>query len=485
MPVYVDVGVQRIQEYLTRTSGADERQLQKRRGASRMVTDATHASGFADLGLQPNRESYHIEGVAHLVSDTISAEAARDLALRAADRLRKALPHAYVQATWASGDTYSAAHPLLDAARQGRADPAVAGSLEFLPEVRDDPFGGRCKACGLASAGSAEQCPDCDARDRAGARQAADPAAAKAHPTPEEQVRAAASKVAGRTLAPVAHLTQLAKLPRDHSLKRNHVATVYADGNSVGQLFHGLSDRALAQRLSRDVDDAIRAAGAQALTDLLPECAGDRLPEGAGGVLPAVVTVLAADDALVTVPAPLAWQFTCELIELFNRAMAASEAVAELTADGGVLPTLTAGIVFSHLKEPIETAITAAADTMRLAKRAHPRQAAVGWTDLTHPGARADHAPLQWLTGHRRLLDRLCVEPASARTQWERDLDDARAESIPEERLAAFLHTEFTRTGRRALAEAALPTADLARLLSAARWWRSTPAEQTDEGGRP
>ena len=121
MGVYLDAGVIRIQEYLLRTSGADDRQLRKRRGASLMVADATSPDAFADLGLVPNTESYHVEGVAHL--HAVAAEGKDQtgqvpaLAEQAAQRLRNALPHAYLRVSWAVADSYATAHPLLAAAR--------------------------------------------------------------------------------------------------------------------------------------------------------------------------------------------------------------------------------------------------------------------------------------------------------------------------------------------------------------------------------
>jgi hypothetical protein len=140
MGVYVDAGVNRIQEYLLRTSGADDRQLRKRRGASLMVAAATSPDAFADLGLERNAEAYHVEGVAHLLAVAATGEdlveCAREWAALAAQRLRNALPHAYLRVSWAVADSYAAAHPLLAAARDSGQCGEQSGSISVLPALR-------------------------------------------------------------------------------------------------------------------------------------------------------------------------------------------------------------------------------------------------------------------------------------------------------------------------------------------------------------
>ena len=381
MGVYVDAGVIRIQEYLLRTSGADDRQLRKRRGASLMVADATSPGAFADLGLVPNPESYHVEGVAHLRAvgpdGPNPAGRARVLADEAAQRLRSALPHAYLRVSWAVADSYPAAHPLLAAARDGGQRGGSSGSIDVLPALREDPFQDRCRSCGLSAAEESRQCEDCDRRDGRVAAVAGN----ASHHTPRSRALEEVSARAGQALRPPKDLSTLADLPRDRRAKRNHLATVYADGNGVGRLFERITDRDEAKELSTAIDEAIRHAGAQALHALLAWCDP--------GVLPAEVTVLAADDALITVPAPLGWVFVRELVSTFDQAMAETPVVARLVADAEAQgrpqarPSLTAGVVFSHVKSPIERAIQAADTAMRRAKRAPPGPGGDRLDDLT------------------------------------------------------------------------------------------------------
>lgn len=446
MPAYIDVGVVRIQEYITRTSGADEGQLRKRRGASRMVANASGAS-FLDLGLEPNPESYHVEGVAHLISsEAVSGAEARDLAKAAIKRMRRRLPYAYLRASWAVADTYTAAYPRLVAARNG-AVPADAGVLDYLPPPRDTPFSNRCRSCGLGETFTSSSCTDCQQRDQAG-RSRAD----SDLPTPEESVLAQVIDAAGVDLSVVRDLSALAELPVDPDAKRNHLATVYADGNGVGKLFDSLPDRDTARVTSRVLDAAIRGAGRDALVGLLPYCKD--------GYLPAVVTVLAADDALITVPAKLGWVFAEALLTGF----------AEKVSDYDSL-SVTAGIAFSHVKSPIETAISAADSAMRDAKRARPGQAAIGWVDFTHPaGDSATVCDLAWLQRRREDLATVAGLPASQRSGWERIIAEAAAAKVDPAEVTRFFRREFGRLDS-ALADADLTLEELRDLLDLARWW--------------
>ncbi|BAK34156.1 hypothetical protein MLP_11420 [Microlunatus phosphovorus NM-1] len=455
MPAYIDVGVVRIQEYITRTSGAAEGQLRKRRGASRMVANAAAAS-YLDLGLEPNPESYHVEGVAHLRSiGTLSGAEAADRAGAAIERMRAQLPYAYLRASWALADTYSTAFTLLDAARRGETAEGVSGVLDYLPPPRDTPFSKRCKSCGLGEVITGDTCGDCRRRDQAGKAQTTSDA-----PTPEERVLAEVNHRAHLSLTAVTDLTGLARLPVDPHAKRNHLATIYADGNGVGKLFESIGDRTAAQTTSKDLDSAIRGAGRDALVSLLPYCRDKSLP--------AVVTVLAADDALITVPAQLGWTFTETLLTGFAQQVSGYESLS-----------LTAGIVFSHVKSPIEAAISAADEAMRDAKRARHGQAAIGWADLTHPGGEdAKICDLAWLRDRRQVLDLVSGLPASQRSGWERIIAEAAAAEVDAADLMVFFRREFNRLGS-VLADLDLTLDEFQDMLDLARWW--APPRRRDQ----
>lgn len=462
MPSYIDVGTKRIQEYITRTSGSDEGQLRKRRGASRMISEATDPSKFAHLGLGPNDETYAVEGVVHLKAEEVADPGT--VAEAALSQLRAALPNAYVQVSWAVAESYATARAEIDRfARTGAASPQmVAGIRESLPMYREDPYAVRCGSCGLAPAVSGSDCEDCRLRDEAGRSTPRQGAA----DTPEDLAVKAVAALTSSTVRRVKDLKELATLPLDDRLKRNHLATIYADGNNVGNLMSGIDDLAIAKWVSAAINDAIMSSGHRALAELMPRCRR--------GVLPGIVTVLAADDALVTVPAPFGWALATAIIDGFAAGM--DDAVAQgILRTGEPVPSYTAGIAFSHMKSPIEQAIRSADAAMRAAKKAFPGTAAVGWVDLSHPvqGPPA-HRSIEWLTEWRPLLDRLIALPASQRAKWERDIAGARAAHIPDDRILRFLTHEATRLDISEFRDSTVDLDEIGHLLAIARWWDGT-----------
>lgn len=473
MATYIDVGTKRIQEYITRTSGSDEGQLRKRRGASRMISEATDPKEFTHLGLVANEETYAVEGVVHLKTEDVADPAA--IAEAALRQLRGALPHAYVQVSWAVAQTYAAARVEIDRVAQTSAgNPQVlAGVRESLPAYREDPYAARCGSCGLAPAISGSDCEDCRRRDEAG-RSTPRPGAAD---TPEGLAVRAVAALNSSTVRRVKDLRELATLPLDDRLKRNHLATIYADGNNVGNLMSSIDDLATAKRVSAAINDAITSSGYLALAELMPRCRP--------GVLPGIVTVLAADDALVTVPAPYGWAVATAIIHGFAAVM--DDAVARgVIRPGEPVPSFSAGIAFSHMKSPIEQAIRSADAAMRAAKKAFRGTAAIGWVDVTHPvQGPAAHRSTQWLTERRSLLDGLTELPASQRAKWERDIADARAAHIPEDRILSFLTHEATRLDIPQFRDSTVDLDEIGHLLAIARWWSSTgTATKPEVGGQ-
>lgn len=467
MTTYIDVGAIRIQEYLLRTSGTDEGQLRKRRGASRMVAAAFDPDSFTDLGLARNDETYAIEGVAHLKARDDSASP-EELARRALEQVRAALPAAYLQASWAVADSYVEAHPLLTQAREGRAastDRATIGTQASLPAFREDPYAGSCTSCRQATVVGGQTCLDCRRRDETGGtnRRSGSDQPSKASDTPESVVLERISSSTGQRLQVAKDLNQLSRLPNDET-KRNHLATIYADGNRVGALFAAVQDPAVAIGLSQAVEAAIEGAGEKALEALLPACRT--------GTLPGVVTVLAADDAVITVPASLGWSFALTLVRTFNALIADDERVARALDFGGQVPTLTAGIAFSHTKSPIESAIQAADRAMRDAKLGHPGEPAVGWVDLTHPGDEVEaRCTVEWLDQTRLVVDGVAQLPASQRSGWERDIAAAQGAGLDDDAIIAFLRREIRRLGIEAVELDKLTVDDVQRLIGIARWW--------------
>jgi hypothetical protein len=457
MPTYVDVGAVRIQEYILRTSGSDESPLRKRRGASQLITAATDPAAFAGLGLRRNDETYTVEGVAHLVVDDDAQVqvSPSELTERALLQVRASLPAAHLEGSWATAPTYREARSLIETARRSPGQPALrAGVLLALPPTRDDPYAPTCRSCGVGTVEtpSAGMCRDCQARDAQGVRGGVE--------TPETRACAAVGKALGQQLSPVRDLGQLAQLPTAPDSKLNHLAAVYADGNGVGALFKEIPHQT-ATLVSTAIDAAIRDAGTHALCSIQPKCRP--------GVLPGVVTALAADDALVTVPATLAWPFATSLVTRFNALMSADPKVG--SALGGLpAPSLTAGIAFFPVKSPIESAIQSAFASMKLAKRTFYSQPALGWVDHTHPSEDGlTCRTVEWFNQQASTFNELAAVPGSQRAKWEAYLLAARTEGVQPERLLTFLRADARRGGYSVLD--GVTTTDLAALLAASRWW--------------
>ena len=509
MTIYLNAGVVRTQEYIARTSGADDGQLRRRRGASQMITDATAAATFNPLGWQANHETYHVEGTVHLrrpgpqnPGTDISALTAQVLTC-----LREALPMAHLEASWAVGATYSDVIQDLRDARAGvgtppEAWPANRGVLVWIPQVREDPFALRCNACGLGvvmddpeESGDPTLCRDCIERNNKGRRAHSKSGGvqAPALATPAKRSLEAVSALVGQDLAPAQDLTALSQLPTAHLAKHNHLATIYADGNSIGTLFDRLRPE-LAQSMSIALDTAITTAGHEAVAAIQRH--------SRPGTLAAEVTTLAADDAVITVPACLGWPFVLELVQAFNDSM--TRWGLENPGEVENLPSLTAGIVFSHVKHPIEDAITAAFEVLRGAKSAvSGKTSAISWADLTESGRsdnRRDVATTRarttpWFTDHRHLIEACAVLPNHQQHKWIRDITTARAANPPlsDETIVNHLTREARRLGidlpdlHRDDQTSALT--DVIAAMSIARWWTSLDEQgqsaetDPDQGG--
>ncbi|MGV1006463.1 MAG: Cas10/Cmr2 second palm domain-containing protein [Candidatus Nanopelagicales bacterium] len=471
MNTYLDLGVGRIQEYINRTAAAED-VLKRRRGASRMVRAATELTAF-DLG-SGNDETYDTEGVAHLIllPGRDPAQAAR----RALAGMRAHLRYAYLEASWAQAPDYASAAKTLERVRNGESV-AGAGHLVSLPPAREDALAARCSSCGSGIADQGGECRDCRARTEAGSRPRGRGKDGPSRTAEEEAIKRIECREA-RELSPIPDLTSLARLPECGGNKRNHLATIYADGNNIGGLFHGLRmTPEVARRVSRILDETIKNAGDSALRKLLS------FPHSTAACLPGAITTLAADDVVITVPAPWGWAFVTTLVETFNRLIAERLGNAEVAV--ATQPSLTAGLVFSHYKHPIEVAITRAAAQMRQAKQAERgRAAAIGWVDLTQQSAGTGFTrPFEWFVSHRADLDSLAAltgsqrgrlahqlrvfrtelgsgNPALAAEMAEYLLQDAQRNGIKEV-LAPFLETLPT--------EGAL--AELQAGLSVGQWW--------------
>jgi len=431
---YVDVGADRIQHYIGRTP-----RLKGQRGASAWLSWATSKEQVNQVlrdnpdlvaaGAELNPEAGQADGVISVrfpeTDPAQQAHAARAVAMALAGHLRSVLPSLEVSGLWGTGPSYLETYR--DHMKPRRDNPPLVSlppSVGFPPlrscaECRADPVAGQIEI----HEQKLSVCLDCLARYEDLYRR---PGLAKQPPRlPVYREEAALAKALGRH--PVAGTAEdfeaLASLGGEETW-RNHVATVYVDGNAIGDLFSKIAASGN-PRLKEEVSAAVSVATRQALLDatraVLGEDPGERLP-----VIPHVV---GGDDLVVSVAADRAWQFTVSYLDAFREQVRAIPGLAELP--DVVPPTASAGLVFAHAKFPFRRAWELAAQRLRAAKQEfHGASPAVAWLDVTRDGEQAPDYLHAWalddLQPSSDALSALRTLEPSGRAVLERLIDTSR-----------------------------------------------------------
>lgn len=485
MNTYLDVGVARIQAYLSRSN-----RLRSRARASSGITDlSTRFSArageptvsLAELlgrladGWRFNEELGKIDGVISLVHNgSLTDGHVAPVAEQVLATLRAHWPGADLTAVWGDGGSYVEAYrdhlrpALAQAGKQTRSSTAAAAEL---------PLGQPCGLCEQDIAVQVEQvvekryglCVDCLNRGvhRSGAK-------------------------AGTRATLLEEIAERGK-------PANHLGTVFLDGNAVGALFDGLSRAAPDTRhhLSRALSDAT----AQALEAAVEHI---RKAEEARDLTIHLTHVSGGDDVLVSVPADRCWSFTRKLVSGFTdevsaaigRLLGVDPAEPDLVREklrmvtGGAvteLPSAAAGVVIHHHTSPFALVVEAAHERLRAAKQAVQGSApALAWTDLTIDGDQPPSWRQPWpaadLKRAEPSLARLATAPASARHTAARLIDPAQPATswcrlqVHLERLDR--DDSAIRDGAQAYLDDAAraddPAPAMTRLLDAlaiARWW--------------
>lgn len=480
--MYVDVGAARIQHYISRTP-----RLKGQRGASSWLSWATGRDQLAEYvqaisarlgvpGISANPEAGEADGI---VSVRLPAGAEpKPVAAELAACLRSALPAIELDARWGAGASYLEAYR--DHMKEQRDDPP----LRSLPALGDFPALESCRECRAAPAVERLDihedknfgvCLDCLSRYQDCYRRLGLAAQARAGgdgpPIYREEAELADGLGRDAREAAARDFTALAQLGGPDT-QRNHVATVYADGNAIGAFFGRIAasgDAGLKARVSAAVSRATRLALREAARAVLRDDA----------CLPVIPHVVGGDDLVVSVVADRAWEFTVTYLDEFRkRVRAIPDVPPELLS--AVPPTASAGVVFAHAKFPFRRAAELASERLRTAKNdfcgAEP---AVAWLDVTRDGEQAPAGQRAWalddltaLAGPLRSL-RTEVEP-SGRAVLERLVDLTRPDVS-----VARLREHARRLDRAPVLEPFLSGADpadgaarMAGALSVARWWR-------------
>jgi hypothetical protein len=490
--LYVDVSAVRIQHYLARTTA-----LKGRRGASAAIVEATGLTDESPVlrrhGARINAEAGDADGVVNMLVDLMDRPdldgpdtdgpdtdwrpdtddpdtAAETLARRVFAHLRSELPGAEFQAVWGVGESYLEVYHDTIGPRLARGE-----VLSDLPAAREFPYAVSCRIChhdpatGRVLPGWGEPeldaCADCVMRYSRQVR-----AAGEGH---ERRL----AKALGTSGTPE-QLLDLARLGTPGS-GRNHIATVFVDGNAFGEFFHQLAghreriDAATKSRVSRALNEHTRRA-LEAATRAVGR-------NSDGGVLCVVPHLVGGDDVLVSVPADRAWAFTRHYLAEFGRLV--EDTVKDTRTRTGVdgLPELSAsaGIVFARHSYPFHLIVEQAEACLRRAKaRVRGACASVDFTDVTKDGHGGTFPPpltLADVEAHAGDLDRFAALPSSLRTNLAELLREG-----PEEERRARVDGLVGRLGRwEAVAPfwddpkaADPPVISLEQALRIVRWWR-------------
>ncbi len=376
---YLDVSAVRIQDWLGRTPD-----LKFRRGASVLLSQATAPDaweGRLPKGATWNDEAGNVDGVVCLVvaEDADIAEVARAVA----GSMREKMPHCPIQAVTGTAESYAAAYPAMAMAR--RDGDLLIDSPPAPPEVVLARPCDQCRAAAATRPGvqvskddTYDLCAECDARFGAAGRTAGRPVQA---PRPERRLKEALAKAGMRVedfSDNFADTAAAGQSERDDAATQ--LALIYADGNRVGAFIRGAADTPGGPgkaTIAPLLDEAALGALASAVMD---RYRGWSRP-------PVLVNLAGGDDLLVSVPAVDAWLFTRTLLASFT-SLLASGTGDWLPQTRKTIPTLSAGLVFHHVKAPFSDVVRLAGEQLLLAKNATSgKEAAVAFLDMTADGS--------------------------------------------------------------------------------------------------
>jgi hypothetical protein len=148
-----------------------------------------------------------------------------------------------------------------------------------------------------------------------------------------------------------ADLTQLGAVSRP----ANYLAFVYCDGNRMGDHIHRMPDAEAYTSFSKDVSDSLRKATVSALSDCFPQPqpVGDRRQ-----IAPFEVLLIGGDDLIVVSAADRAVELILAVCRRFQ---------AETRAHGHEV-SMSGGVVFAHVSQPILSLEMRSQELLRQAK---------------------------------------------------------------------------------------------------------------------
>lgn len=191
----------------------------------------------------------------------------------------------------------------------------------------------------------------------------------------------------------------------------NHIATVFADGNGLGQLF-ARARREAADAGQMDETKSLSVAIKNITRTALIEAVAE-ITQATDEVMPAIPHILGGDDIFVSLPATLVWdflpKFLCKMKEGFEMENLAP------------MPSVSAGVVICHAAFPIGDQAEISEALMRQAKKHVAGDGwSFSWLDITAEETQSlrDRAPwlLSEFEGRREAIEGLKELPNSARS---------------------------------------------------------------------
>ena len=514
---YLVVSAIRIQSWLVRAP-----RLRLIRGGSLALADRTRhgaidgildAAGFES---RTSSEGGDIDGV--VVIDVDENDDAEKVAAFVADHIHEGLPGIQISAWSAEAESYVHAHESWSDDVLGGSG---SGSIErfiFLPSRIDLPFTRKCVGCGVEPAGVGAYDDDykgwlgADCTER---RRSAD---AKVE---EDRRLAQGSRMREQAkdfdeLAAVG--AQAGREPLGRGQFDNHLATVAADGNNVGNLMRSLighykNSQGAVRRVLHDL--------LEHFPELLDTCtreavaeAKDAATDGTDTTVPVATHFIGGDDVLLSVTAARVWTLVDVLMRAFDKKVealasgdlrtktappdggwslaevdaavrgldgedraSAEKAVEQLRSDIRAL-SLGVGVTIADSAHPFSDAQQLAFAALKQAKAlTRGEKSAVCWIDL----AAESQIPAERVVGAacvRTWMQQpppLMLLPASARTELE---GVRRGDHKDNDEAVKAIHAWARRTRQPEQLKSDIEGDDPAKVvagvrdqLSLARWW--------------
>lgn len=466
MNTYLDIAAVRIQTYLTRWPN-----LLGRRAASQMLSKATSAdavqSQLKRMGISNvclHGEAGDVDGVIGLRFDSVATDKeASKLAEGLILQLRQQLPAAEWVAVWGNGEDYVSARSHTIQKKLNNGD-----TLAGYGPLNEVPFARRCSLSAVDIAISEIQ--RYEEKYSIGHDAQMRYTAAKGKTTrdsiegPVETLHGRPSPNDFNALAALAG-NAVDRAGRQH--KKNHLATIFIDGNGLGDFFTALVEQKISTKT--EVSSAIVSATKSALEQGINAMEMEAIE--VSKYTPLILHIVGGDDVLVSVPAAAAFPFTLTFVTAFDEHIQqAIQQHAPALDSTTTLPSASAGVAITHKSFPFNMTVAIVERLLRRAKRKHRGlEASLCWTDVTRFGVDVEHRPT-WTASALKENEETLTTLATLGRSTVTGLATA-ADHPVEQIAAARLRVELRRDKQAQLVPFASNPQRFLEMIELARWW--------------